>query len=213
MSYIREIAFAGLITTRRRKAAVTALCLMAVVEFYLLATLQIKIPLRGSNQPVIWWHDSLLTIRHTIFIILPLLVHYLPPLRIPFLSRPGPASPVDTAALLVRTHQTMTHLLPVLHLAKYTHAATMRVPELRGRASAWWEEEARVGAWIRGDGAENDEEGSSGTTVRGVARGLGVSFDDGGEGKEEGKLRTNAKIMTKVLINDGLKPSEHWHRH
>lgn len=213
MSYIREIAFIGLITTRRRKAAAIALFLMALLEFYLLATIQIKIPLRGSNQPVVWWHDVLLTIRHTIFIILPLLVHFLPAFRIPFLSGPDPAPNVDTTALLLQAHQTMTHLLPVLHLAKYAHAATMRVPELRERASAWWEEEARVGAWIRGDGAENQGEGSSATTVRGVARRLGVSFDEGGGGVEEGKLRTSARVMTKVLINDSLKPSESWHRH
>jgi len=213
MSYIREIAFIGLVTTRRRKAAVTALFSMAVLEFYLLVTVQIKIPLRGSNQPVVWWHDVLLTIRHTIFISLPFLVHFLPAFRIPFLSAPEPAPNVDTAALLLKTHQTMTHLLPVLHFVKYAHAATMRIPELRERALAWWEEEARVGAWIREDGAEDDGGGSSGTTVRGVARGLGISFDEGGESVDEGKLRTSARIMTKVFINDSLKPSEHWHRH
>ncbi|KAF8067757.1 hypothetical protein FPV67DRAFT_1415762 [Lyophyllum atratum] len=213
MSYIREVAFVGLITTRRRKIAVTALFLMALLEFYTLATVEIKIPLRGSNQPVmIWWHDVLLYIRHTIFIILPLLIHFVPSFRIPFISGPTPAPNVDTTALLMQTHQTMAHLLPVLHFVKYAHAATMRVPELRERASAWWEEEARVGAWIRGDGEQRDGEQSSSTSVRGVARGLGVSFDEAGEGVEEGKLRASAKIMTKVLINDSLKPSDHWHR-
>ncbi|KAF5383280.1 hypothetical protein D9615_005049 [Tricholomella constricta] len=213
MSYLREIAFLGLITTRRRKVAVTALLAMALLEFYVLATVEIKIPLRGSNEPVIWWHDILLDIRNAVFFILPLLVHFVPPFRIPFISRLADPPVVDPTPLLMQTHQTMAHLLPALHFLKYAHAATMRVPDLRARASAWWEDEARVGAWIREDGADAKEgEEGSGMSVRGVAKGLGFSFDEAGEGIEEGKLRTSAKNMTRVLIIDGLKPSDHWHR-
>lgn len=159
------------------------------------------------------WHDILLNVRHIIFIILPLLVHFAPPIRIPFISGPSPAPTVDSTALLMRTHQTMTHLVPALHLIKYAQAAVMRVPELRTRATTWWEEEARVGAWIRDDGAENEDgnQGSS-SSVRSVARALGTSFDKAGEGIEQGKLRASANIATKVLIKDGFPPSEHWVR-
>ncbi|KAG5652502.1 hypothetical protein H0H81_004815 [Sphagnurus paluster] len=232
ISYIREIAFVGLITTSRRKAATTALFFIFVAEFYWLLTVDIKIPLRGDSQPgtfwvrvvqsytrmysvddLIQWHDTLLNMRHIIFLILPLLIHFLPPFRLPFLSGPAPAPIVDSTPLLVQTHQTLAHLLPALHFLKYAQAAIMRVPDLRARTNAWWEEEARVGEWIRGDGADAKagEEGAT-TSVRGVARGLELSFDEAIEGREEGKLRASAKVMTKVLIGDGLKPSEHWHQ-
>ncbi|KAG5353433.1 hypothetical protein J132_11256 [Termitomyces sp. J132] len=206
MSYLREAAFVGLTTTRRRRTAVTTLFLMFVMEMYILFTVEIKILWGDIAQPsfTIWWHDLVLNIRHILFILLPLVVCYAPNIQIPFISGPAPSSNVDTSALLVQTHQTMNHLLPVIHLVKYGQAAIMRVPELRERASSWWEEEARVGAWIRGDGVEDT---GSRPSVRGVARGLGTSFDEGGEGVEEGKLRTSAKVMTKILMIDGLKPS------
>ncbi|RDB30538.1 hypothetical protein Hypma_007215 [Hypsizygus marmoreus] len=218
LSYIREIAFIGLITTRLRKAAVTALVVMGCAEIYTLATVNIKIPLRGSKEPVVMWHDLLLTLRHTIFLLLPLLIHFLP--RIPFLAQlsffRNPATTqnqVDSTNLLIQTHQTLTqHLLPALHLLKYGQAATMRVPALRERAEQWWEEEARVGAWIRGDGVATagDSDEVQQTSVRCVARGLGASFDEGGEGVEEGKLRTNAKRVVSALVKDGVRVSEHW---
>ncbi|KAG6872584.1 hypothetical protein C0995_008651 [Termitomyces sp. Mi166 len=209
MSYIREVAFVGLISIHRRRMAVTILFLMFVLEMYILFTAEIKILSSDSPKPTftIWWHDVALNIRHVLFIILPLVVHYAPNFRIPGRS---PSPNVDTSALLVQTHQTLSHLLPSLHLLSYGQAATMRVPELRKRASSWWEEEARVGAWIREDGAENSDSRQS---VRSVARGLGISFDEGGEGVEEGKLRSSAKVMTKVLMIDGLKPSPHWQTH
>ncbi|KAG6885559.1 hypothetical protein C0993_012802 [Termitomyces sp. T159_Od127] len=208
MSYIREVAFIGLITSHRRKTAVTILFLMFVLEMYILFTAEIKILPRDSPQPfTIWWHDIALIIRHISFLLLPLAVHNIPNSRIPFISSSTPSSNIDTSALLVQTHKTLAHLLSALHLLKYGQAATMRVPELRERAASWWEEEAKVGAWIREDGAEGPDTRMS---VRGVARGLSVSFDEGREGVEEGKMRTSAKVMTKVLMIDGLKPSPHW---
>ncbi|KAG6896587.1 hypothetical protein C0992_007291 [Termitomyces sp. T32_za158] len=208
MSYIREVAFIGLITIRRRRIAVTILFLMFVLEMYILFTAEIKILPRDSSQPfTIWWHDVALTIRHISFLLLPLAVHNITSFRIPFISGSAPSSNIDTSPLLVQTHKTLTHLLSALHLLKYGQAATMRIPELRERAASWWEEEARVGTWIREDGAEVSDTRLS---VRGVARGLGTSFDQGGEGVKEGKLRTSAKVMTKVLMIDGLKSSPHW---
>ncbi|KAG6854414.1 hypothetical protein C0991_006956 [Blastosporella zonata] len=221
------MAFVGLITTRRRRATVTCLFLTLILELYILATVEIKIPPPGSLQPAltIWvrvscflivllqktevalswqWHDVILNIRHIIFILLPIGVHYMPSIRVPFITRPESPSNVDTSALLLQIHQTLVHMMPALHFLKYGQAATMRVPDLRARASGWWEEEAKVGAWIREDGANDSEDGAR-TTVRGVARALGTSFDEGGDELEEGKLRTSAKNMTKILIIDGMK--------
>jgi len=97
-----------------------------------------------------------------------------------------------------------------LHVLKYAHAASMRVPALRARVGAWWAEERRVGGWILGDGKDTGHAGRGG--VRSVAKGLGVEFDEAveQEGKLEGKLRTNAKAAVAGLMADGLKPSQHW---
>ena len=84
----------------------------------------------------------------------------------------------------------------------------MRVPALRARVGAWWAEERRVGSWILNDG--NDPSVKT-VSVRSVARGLGVGFDEADEeGREEGKLRTSAKAAVGGLMADGLKLSQHW---
>lgn len=62
-----------------------------------------------------------------------------------------------------------------------------------------------MGSWILSDG---DDHGVKTVSVRSVARGLGVGFDEAG--KEEGKLRTNAKAAVGGLMADGLRPSQHW---
>lgn len=84
----------------------------------------------------------------------------------------------------------------------------MRVPALRARVGAWWAEERRVGSWILNDGEDHTAQTVS---VRSVARGLGVGFEKASkEGREEGKLRTNAKAVVGGLMADGLRPSQHW---
>lgn len=153
-------------------------------------------------------------LRRMLFLILPILIHFTPPLhalpfRIPFLPQPGPPqpSPEDVAAALAQTHGTLLHLLPALHLLKYAGSAAMRVPALRARAAAWWEEEERVGGWIRADGVES---GGGEVSVRSVAKGLDLSFEEGGEGREDGKLLVSARMAARALLDDGLRPSEHW---
>lgn len=83
----------------------------------------------------------------------------------------------------------------------------MRVPALRARVGAWWAEERRTGSWILNDGKDG-----ANASVRSVARGLGVGFDEPveEEGKEEGKLRANARAAVSGLMVDGLRPSQHW---
>ncbi|KAF9457939.1 hypothetical protein BDZ94DRAFT_1227195 [Collybia nuda] len=231
LSYIREIAFIGLITLPStlaaplRKPAVAGLVLLALSEIYTLATVAITIPKRDSDERTTMWHDNLLILRHTVFLVLPLLTHYLPPIltrfqiRIPFLFTPDPPlnTPYKTqSTVLAETHQTLNHLLHSLHLLKYTHAATMRVPKFRGHAEKWWAEEAKVGGWIRGDGAREgapsgDAQGQQ--TVRGMTNRLGLGFDEAEEGQLEGPLRVSAKMALGTLAGDGLRPSNHWHTH
>lgn len=96
----------------------------------------------------------------------------------------------------------------------------MRVPTFRERVEKWWAEEARVGGWVRGDGAQGsgrdgmpNEDAQEQQSVRSVARRLGVGFDEAAEGKAEGQLRLSAKMAVGVLTSDGLRPSEYWHVH
>jgi len=180
---------------------------MGIAEAYTLVTVPITIPLRGSNEHITMWHDTLLTVRHIVFLLLPLLIYFLPGIlqRCHLYTPSLPATGADPTVLLAQAHQTLAHLLPTLHVLKYAHAASMRVPALRARVGAWWAEERRVGSWILSDG---DDHGVKTVSVRSVARGLGVGFDEAG--KEEGKLRTNAKAAVGGLMADGLRPSQHW---
>lgn len=199
LSYIAEIAFIGLTTFHRRRIGTVILVIMAFTEGYLLATVTIHV---GDDRPVVMWHDILFTIRRALFIILPILIHFIPTptFRIPFVHNPTDhtGSSLETAALLVNTQRSLSHLLPSLHLLKYAQAATMRVPSLRRRAGRWWEEEARVGSLIR-----DDDHGAG--SVRDVARALDLSFDDASGGREEGKTLLNARMAVRGLLNEGTK--------
>jgi len=113
------------------------------------------------------------------------------------------------------TLQTLNHLVPTLHLIKYTHAAVMRSQSssttqsttpsssLHSIATQWWAEEAREGSIIR-----NDE------NVKKIMRSAGLSFDEAVAEEtikqEEGGLLTNAKKAVEMLKEQGGGKSEHW---
>jgi hypothetical protein len=84
-----------------------------------------------------------------------------------------------------------------LHLLKYTRGATMRVPSLRDRASAWWGTERQEGERVRNDAG-----------VQHVAERLGLGFTEG-DGK--GKLRKTAKEAVRSLTG-GFVPSGYWRK-
>ncbi|KAF9001157.1 hypothetical protein BDQ17DRAFT_1244802 [Cyathus striatus] len=211
LSYVRELAVVGIVSLDMNNRAhlrgfgVGTLIVAALAEIYYLATSPINIPPRGVEQDVFMWHDTLLKARHMLFLVLPLLIQHLPtllpptlPIRIPILSglvQPPPGlTPSARLQLNQTTLQTLDHLLPALHLLKYTRAALMRTPETRERSEKWWKREAREGAWIRSD------EG-----VKRAARAAGVGFDTAEEGGgEEGKLRTSARIAVDTLKKGGL---------
>lgn len=204
------------------------------------------------------WHDTFIQLRHILFLVLPLLVVTLPHLglhRIPILGAFIPAPPQTYLAppqyqlqgqrsglppnitlnqMSSMTLQTLGHLVPTLHLLKYTNAAVMRSqddhldfsateapsgyvspnrepsptakiePSLLARASQWWAQEAREGSIIR-----NDE------NVRRVLKNAGLGLDDAiKEGDEiiqpDGQLLASARKAVAVLKEQGARPSEHW---
>lgn len=124
------------------------------------------------------------------------------------------------------TLKTLGHLVPTLHLLKYSHAAIMRSqpvpttleptdgaatpastaqPSLHARASEWWREESREGSVVRND-----------ANVRHVLKASGLSLDeevkaeDGSVTQPEGPLLNSAKIAANMLKEQGGPPSEHW---
>lgn len=119
--------------------------------------------------------------------------------------------------LMSKTLQTLNHLVPTLHLIKYSHAAIMRsqntasTPSLHSLSTQWWAEEANEGSIIRND-----------ANVRNIMRSAGLSFDEaviepatanGEERKikqEEGGLLTSAKKAVEMLKEQGGGRSEHW---
>ena len=92
------------------------------------------------------WHDILWSLRHALFLALPLTIHLLP-------------APPSTPKLLT----TLTHLsktadaqLTHIHFLRLSTAATQRVPELRTRATSFWTRERSIGAAVRRDAAVRD---------------------------------------------------------
>jgi len=133
------------------------------------------------------------------------------------------------------TLQTLGHLVPTLHLLKYTNAAVMRsqdehepglsASEARsGTASPNREPSstptlepsplARASQWWAQEAREgtiirNDE------NVRRVLKNAGLGLDDAvKEGDEivqqEGQLLASARKAVAVLKEQGARPSEHW---
>jgi hypothetical protein len=97
--------------------------------------------------------------------------------------------------------RTLEHLIPTLHLAKYTKASIMRTPELRESASKWWDEEEKEGKWM-----SEDEDLKKTAKMSGLGYGRGPS----GTGEDDEPLRKSAGIAVQSL-QQGAVPSEHWH--
>ena len=188
-------------------------------------------------------------LRHTLFLLLPLLISIFPHLglhRVPILGTfvptpPGSYSPLQGHNLSIppnvtfnqmsnMTLQTLGHLLPTLHLLKYTHGAVMRLqaetpsssssspspegpfstrssPSLSPHALAteWWADEAREGHTIRTNKEVLQLLKEDGLTSGDVP-------EEGGETAEvpEGHLLLSAKMAVKMLKEQGARPSNHW---
>ncbi|KAF8636356.1 hypothetical protein AX16_011007 [Volvariella volvacea WC 439] len=232
VSYILEAAVIGLVTMRNshreplRTLGLGILVCAGVSEAYNLLTTPIQIPQRGHGEGVFMWYDNLTFLRHTLFLLLPVLISsplvlYLPPALSPFPRIPHPTKPGHTipnpvapnpAQSLQRTFDNLQSTMTRLHLIKYTHAAVMRTPELRRTAERWWDREKKEGDAIRRD-----------AEVRRVARGVGLGFDEIGDRVENeegsspqsqqqhnvGPLRASAKIAVSNL-QAGFVPSSYW---
>ncbi|KAJ7098229.1 hypothetical protein C8R44DRAFT_859610 [Mycena epipterygia] len=192
ISYICASAVIGLVTInnsgreRYRTLAVAAVAGAFCLEVYYISTVTIQIP--KDDAPVFMWHDTLYLLRRLLFLVLPPLVHILPP-------SVSPAAMVNPTLAAMRTAEQTAVRLQLLRLAR---GAVMRVPDLRARAVAWWAAEAREGDWVR------EDEG-----VRELARKLGTGFDEGTEDEAEGRLRTTARNSVAVF-KTAFAPSEYW---
>ncbi|KAJ7732201.1 hypothetical protein B0H14DRAFT_2409325, partial [Mycena olivaceomarginata] len=193
LSYIWAAAAIGLVTIvnsgreRYRTLAVAAVAGAFCVEAYYIVTVSIEIP--KDDKPVFMWHDTLLLLRRLLFLILPVVVHMLPPSA-------SAAALVNPTATAMRTAEQTALRLQLLRLAR---GAVMRAPDLRARAVAWWTAEAREGEWVR------EDEG-----VRELARKLNSGFDEGGsDGEGAGPLRATAR-QSVAALKTGFAPSEYW---
>ena len=113
--------------------------------------------------------------------------------------------------------QTLSHLVPTLHLFKYANAAVSRLqsstnaastdgssPAPHERASRWWATEAHEGRTLRED-----------SDMRAVlkAAGLGIEpemKEDDAVVRAEGQLLSSAKTAVKFLQEQGSVPSGLW---
>ncbi|KAF5351152.1 hypothetical protein D9756_008322 [Leucocoprinus leucothites] len=212
LAYIREAGIIGLLTLSSSKRGylrplgVGALVISCLTEFYWIATSTIQIPKEPGDEPTWMLHDQLLRYRHLLFLVLPLVIYRLPTIPIPIpilsslLSPPVALSAEQKHQHFTVTLRTLEHLLPALHLTKYTKAAIMRTPELRDRANQWWDEEEKEGHWML------EDEG-----LKKTAKMAGLGFGEGssGTGADDEPLRQSATIALRSL-QEGAVPSEHW---
>jgi len=141
-----------------------------------------------------------------LFLVLPLIIYRLPTITIPIpilsniLSPPVALSAEEKQQHFAATLRTLEHLLPTLHLNKYTRATIMRTPELRDRAIKWWDEEEKEGRWML-----EDEE------FKKTAKMVGLGFGQGssGTGEDDEPLRRSASMALRSLYV-GAAPSAHW---
>ncbi|KIJ96971.1 hypothetical protein K443DRAFT_268614 [Laccaria amethystina LaAM-08-1] len=217
LSYVREVAVIGLFTlpttplAHLRSIGIGTLIPAGLTEAYWLLTVPVAIYPTDDKffLRIIMWHDTLLLLRNILFLVLPFLLH-LP--RIPLIDffpiisnlvpSPTPTS-ASPSASIKGTIQTLDHLIPALHLLKYTRAAIMRVPDARERAGVWWDAEREEGDVGRGDDG-----------VRRAAKGMEIGYGekvviDGVIEEEEGKLLANTRKAIGSL-QESARPSDHW---
>jgi hypothetical protein len=137
------------------------------------------------------WHDTLWSLRHVLFIVLPFTIHLLP----------APPAPPPLRHTLQHTAHAADVLLARAHLLRLGTAGTQRVPELRERAAAFWTREHGVGEAVRQDAG-----------VRVAAERAGLGFAPGtvpkvaGEDGGEGTLHKAARGAVEALKEAGLRP-------
>jgi hypothetical protein len=182
IAYVRTAAVLLLLTSgtngrdRWRGYVLGVLVCAALAEGYVLVSVSAA-PLPKNGIRVFMWHDNIQFIRQALFLLLPIITHFLPEVQ-----QPGPPS-MSLAPALAHLERS----IPRAHLLKYTRAAVMRNPQLRERAVRWWTRKKR-----EGDAGRKDE------AVQRAALKMGLGFADA-EDAEEGKLRISARMAIESL--------------
>ncbi|KXN91813.1 hypothetical protein AN958_11963 [Leucoagaricus sp. SymC.cos] len=212
LAYICEAIVIGVLTLSSSKRGylrplgIGSLVIACLTEFYWISTSAINIPQQTGDAPTWMLHDQLLRYRHILFLILPLIIYKLPSIPIPIpilsniLSPPVTLAPEQKQQHHTATLRTLEHLLPALHLVKYTKSSIMRTPEYRERAMKWWDQEEKEGKWMMED--ENLKKTAK-------IAGLGFSQGPSGAGEDDEPLRKS--VLTAVRsLQEAAVPSEHW---
>lgn len=217
LSYTLAAVVLGATTARgtaresRRGVGLIVLVVGALAEAYWAYTVPISIPsaARRSAHPsnhndgdnVIMWHDTLWSLRHALFLALPLTLHLLP----------AATPPPPLRHTLQHAAHTADVLLARAHLLRLGTAATQRVPELRARAAAFWAREGDIGEAVRQDAgvrAAAERTGLGLAPGSGGGEGEGAApkraGEDGAQG--EGALHKAAHGAVEALKEAGLRP-------
>jgi len=142
------------------------------------------------------WHDTLWSLRHALFLALPLPLHLLP----------APPTPPPLRHTLQHTAHAADELLARTHLLRLGSAGVQRVPELRERAAVFWTREQGVGEAVRQDaGVRAAAERAGFGLSAGVGDdGMSAPSEDGSQG--EGALHKAAREAVKALKEAGSRP-------
>ncbi|KAI5121131.1 hypothetical protein M0805_002803 [Coniferiporia weirii] len=182
--YVVQAAVVGIVTIRGtgregwRYRGLGAVVAAALLETYFIMTADMRIS--AENKFAFMIHDTALRIRCLFFLVLPPLLHLLPPSRKP----PSPLTILPSLAVLA------DQSIARLQLLRYTTGALSRDPVLRDTANAWWARRRSEGNTALHDPALNE-----------MATKLGLGID------EEGLLRSRARTMIE-LLKGGFRPSE-----
>ncbi|EKM76498.1 hypothetical protein AGABI1DRAFT_78621 [Agaricus bisporus var. burnettii JB137-S8] len=209
LGYLREAGVIGMLTLNSsergylRPLGIGSLVIACLTELYWIVTSPISV---DTDLPTWMLHDQLLRYRHLLFLLLPLIIYKLPTVQVPIpilsniLSPPVSLTPEQKQDHYTTTLRTLEHLIPALHLAKYTKASIMRTPELRETAIKWWDEEEKEGKWMLGD-----------EDLKKTAKmsGLGYGHGSSGRSEDDEPLRNSAGVAVRSL-QQGAVPSEHW---
>ncbi|KAI9444127.1 hypothetical protein H4582DRAFT_1807092, partial [Lactarius indigo] len=217
LSYTLAAAVLGATTARgtgsesRRGVGLIVLVVGALAEAYWAYTVPISIPSARRSahdahrrrrhhgaclHSLLFWHDALWSLRHALFIILPLTLHLLP----------AAPTPPPLRHTLQHAAHTADVLLARVHLLRLGTASTQRVPELRARSTAFWEHERGVGEAVRQDAGVR-------AAADRVKLGLAPGDDEGAAPKHagedgaqgEGALHQMARGAVQALKEVGLR--------
>lgn len=87
------------------------------------------------------WHDAVYIARHIFFLMLPILLYFLP----------ASPTPPPLTPLLIQMRSNVDMLARRVTLLKYLEPAILRDERLREAATGWWGKQKTIGKWVRED--------------------------------------------------------------